>query len=129
MSNSTFEDLVILDMANNHQGDLSHGLKIIREHSKIIKKNNVKAALKFQFRDLPNFVHASARSSKSNKHINRFLSTQISWEDFLVMQQECVKCGLLTICTPFDEPSVDRIVKMKFDYIKVASCLPMIGHY
>ena len=122
MSSSIFDDLIILDMANNHQGDLTHGLKIIQDHSKIVKKNNVKAALKFQFRDLPDFVHSSARNSKSNKHINRFLSTQISWEDFLLMKQECVKSGLLTICTPFDEPSVDRIVEMKFDYIKVASC-------
>ena len=26
-----FKDLIVLDMANNHQGDLTHGIRIIEE--------------------------------------------------------------------------------------------------
>ena len=36
---------------------------------------------------------------------------------------ECVKKNdILSMCTPFDEVSVDRIVELNFDIIKVASC-------
>ena len=48
------KNLFILDMANNHQGSLAHGSKIINEHSKVIKKYGVDAAIKFQFRNLDN---------------------------------------------------------------------------
>ena len=41
-------------MANNHQGDVNHGLNIIREASEIVK-NNVRGAIKFQFRQLDKF--------------------------------------------------------------------------
>jgi N-acetylneuraminate synthase len=32
------------------------------------------------------------------------------------------ECGFLTACTPFDEPSVDRIEAQGIDIVKVASC-------
>ena len=122
MDNNIFENLIVLDIANNHQGDLNHGLNIIREHGEVVKKLKAKAAIKFQFRDLPNFVHVSERENKNNKHVNRFLSTHISWEEFSLMQKECKKQNLLTMCTPFDERSVEKIIEMNFDIIKVASC-------
>ena len=37
-----FKNLFVLDLANNHQGDLGHGLEIIDDCSDIIKKNNAK---------------------------------------------------------------------------------------
>ena len=40
-----FKDLFILDIANNHQGSLNHGLEIINQHSKIIKKIKFALAL------------------------------------------------------------------------------------
>ena len=34
MSNTKyFNDLFVLDIANNHQGDVSHGIQIIKKHS------------------------------------------------------------------------------------------------
>ena len=35
--------------------------------------------------------------------------------------RKLIKNGLLTSCTPFDESSIDKIVKMKFDIMKIAS--------
>ena len=32
------------------------------------------------------------------------------------------KKKFITICTPFDELSVAKVVKDKFDYLKIASC-------
>ena len=37
MSNK-FKNLFVLDLANNHFGDLKHAKKIIKEFSKVVKK-------------------------------------------------------------------------------------------
>ena len=51
-----FENLFVLDLANNHQGDLLHGKSIIEQVSRIIRKNEVRGAIKFQFRQLKTFI-------------------------------------------------------------------------
>ena len=55
-------------------------------------------------------------------HINRFLSTRIERADYQVLLDKIRAEGLLAMCTPFDEESVDIIVDMGFDIIKIASC-------
>jgi N-acetylneuraminate synthase len=117
-----FEDLFVLDLANNHQGSVAHGSAIIRSCAEIAKKHGVKAAIKFQFRDLPEFVHKDERAVPTNKHVPRFMSTMLGWPQFGELLAEIRKTGLLAMCTPFDEASVDRIVEMGFDIVKVASC-------
>ena len=117
-----FKNLYIFDMANNHQGDLKHGLDIIRQVSRIVDQHKVKGAIKFQFRNLPDFVQLDHQKSTDNKHVPRFLSTMLSWSDYEVLKNEVCKLGMVSICTPFDEKSVDKIVDMNFDIIKVASC-------
>lgn len=117
-----FKDLVVLDMANNHQGSLNHGLNIVSSLSKVVKENNMRAAIKFQFRNLPDFVHSDDRDSEINKHVPRFLSTKLDWKDFKKLKDSVVNEGMLSMCTPFDEYSVQKIIEMEFDIIKVASC-------
>ena len=109
-------------MANNHQGNLDHGLKIIEEHGRVLKDAGLRGGIKFQFRDLPDFVSKAAQEFSKNNHVTRFLSTQLSWKQFGLMKKAVSKLGLLSICTPFDEASVDKIVELGFDIIKVASC-------
>lgn len=117
-----FNDLFVLDIANNHQGCLDHGINIINSCADVVQSNGVRGAIKFQFRDLPNFIHAEERRLGDNKHTQRFLSTKLSWEDFDKLVGVVRDRGLIAMCTPFDETSVDRIVQMGFDIIKVASC-------
>jgi len=117
-----FKDLFVLDLANNHQGDLEHGLKVIRECGAEVASLGVRAALKFQFRDLPDFVHPDDQKDSANKHVPRFLSTRLPWDAFETMVKEVRAQGMLAMCTPFDEGSVDQIERMGFDIIKVASC-------
>jgi len=116
-----FHDLFLLDLANNHQGSAAHGAAIIERCADVIERHGVRAAIKFQFRDLDTFVHVAHRSGSANKHVARFLSTRLSWEDFSQLLALVRRRGLLAMCTPFDEPSVDRIVDMGFDLIKIAS--------
>lgn len=120
--NPLFDNLFIFEMANNHQGDLNHGLAIIREMGKIKRKYNINAGVKFQYRQLDTFIHPDYRNNTEAKHISRFLSTELSLDDYHTMVKATREEGLVTICTPFDEESVDIIVKQGIEVIKVASC-------
>ena len=52
MNKSIFEKLFVLEMANNHDGSVEHGLKIIRQMAAVCKKySEFHLAFKFQFRD------------------------------------------------------------------------------
>ena len=77
-----FNDLFVFDLANNHQGDLNHAIKIIDQFSSIAKKKKIKAAIKFQFRNLKTFIHPNYKNNKELKHINRFESTELKEPDY-----------------------------------------------
>jgi len=109
-------------MANNHQGKLDHGLKIIEEVAKVSNEAGVRGALKFQFRHLDTFIHKDYRKATQPKHIPRFLGTEMSDEDFSRMASMVKEKGLITIATPFDEASVDLIETLNIEIIKIASC-------
>lgn len=119
-NNNIFEKLIVLDLANNHFGDLKFAKKIIKEFSKVIKRQILNTTIKFQFRDLPNFVHENYRDSQI-PYVRRFLDTKMSDKDFLDLFNYIKKNKIKTSCTPFDEKSVDKIEKFKFDFIKIAS--------
>jgi N-acetylneuraminate synthase len=117
-----FRDLFVLDLANNHQGRVEHGLDIIRSVSDVVNKYAVRAAIKFQFRQLDTFIHPSHRRDSELKFVQRFMSTRIEREQFEAMLDAVRSAGMLAMCTPFDEDSVPVILEMGFDAIKVASC-------
>lgn len=109
-------------MANNHQGDLAHGLKIIDQCAEVIKKRKVRAGIKFQFRQLDSFIHPDFKGCKETKHINRFESTVLTTENYRILLDRVRQHDLVSICTPFDEASIDIINELNFDIIKIASC-------
>ncbi len=117
-----FENLVIFEMANNHQGDVAHGKRIIAEMAALAAAHRVRAAVKFQFRDLDTFVHPSHREKTDNKHVPRFLSTRLTEAQFAEMVAEVRAHGLVAMSTPFDERSVDLIERFGLDVIKIGSC-------
>ncbi len=58
-----FRDLFVLDMANNHQGSVEHGLNVIRGLAEPVKRHGVRAGVKFQFRQLASsFTRATGRT-------------------------------------------------------------------
>ena len=118
--NNIFNELIVLDLANNHFGDISFAKKIVNSFGKIIRKHKLRSTIKFQFRDLPNFIHQDFINSDI-PYVRRFLDTKMSDEKFLSLYKCIKKNKIKTSCTPFDEKSVDKIEKFKFDYIKVAS--------
>lgn len=116
-----FNDLFIFEMANNHQGDIDHGLAIIKAMGKIARENGINAAVKLQYRNLDTFVHPDQIDNKDNKHVSRFLSTRLSNEQFRILVRAIREQGMLTVCTPFDEDSVDLIIAHEIEVIKIAS--------
>lgn len=117
-----FSNLFILDIANNHQGKVEHGLKIINEMGSVVRKYGVRAGIKFQFRDLDTFIHPTHLTDSAHKHISRFLTTRLSIDEYQILLEAVRKEELLAICTPFDEKSIDSVVDMGFDVLKIASC-------
>src|SRR3989344_9446919 len=101
-----FNDLFVFEMANNHQGSVAHGKKIINAMALIAKKHNLRAAIKFQFRDLDTFIHPKHLKKTDNKHVPRILSTALSDKQFKELIEYGLRAGFTIIVTPFDEPSV-----------------------
>jgi sialic acid synthase SpsE/mannose-6-phosphate isomerase-like protein (cupin superfamily) len=122
MIENIFENLFIFEMANNHMGDVSHGVEIIRKFHETVKPFNFKFAFKYQYRDLNSFIHPDFKNRMDIKYVKRFSETHLSEDEFLKMKQEADKLGFISVCTPFDEKSVDLVVKHDYSVIKIASC-------
>ncbi len=122
MAADIFSRLFILEMANNHMGDVEHGLRIIRDFHAVTSGYDFRFAFKFQYRDLDTFIHPDYKDRQEIKYVKRFSETRLSEHDFLQMKAEMDRLGFMAICTPFDEKSVDMVEKHGFEIIKIASC-------
>ena len=115
--------LIILEMANNHQGDYQHAINMIDEFKSITDKfQEFDFAWKFQFRDFESFIHKDFKTRTDLKYVKRFQETSLDITKFEKLKNYVENLGYKTICTGFDETSVDNIIKLNFNYIKVASC-------
>lgn len=122
MHDFDFNGLFTYDLANNHQGDLEHALNIINALGDVNRQAAIRGALKFQFRQLDTFIHPDYKQRKDVKHIPRFMETALTKQQYEVLTEAVIKNGLHTMCTPFDEESVDAILDLDIEIIKVASC-------
>lgn len=121
MANSIFDDLFVLELANNHWGKIDRGLKIISDFARVVRFNDVKAAIKLQFRDVDSFVHRDFRDRADVRYIKKTLDTQLSWDNLRRMVEAVRSAGMVTMVTPFDETSVDKCVEFGVDILKIAS--------
>lgn len=117
-----FQNLFIFEMANNHMGDVEHGLRIIREIQGISKEFNFNFGFKLQYRNLDTFIHPDFKGRKDIKYVKRFEETRLKEAELKILKDEIKNLGFIAICTPFDENSVDLIEKHDFDIIKIGSC-------
>jgi sialic acid synthase SpsE/quercetin dioxygenase-like cupin family protein len=121
-SNDVFRDLFVFEMANNHQGSLDHGLRIVREMAALARRQGVRAAVKLQYRDLDTMIHPDYVERTDVPHIPRFMSTRLPEPAFRALIEAIREEGLVTMVTPFDEASVQTCLDHGVDIIKVASC-------
>lgn len=116
-----FEELFVLELANNHLGSLERGLKIVSEFSQVARFNNVRATIKLQFRDVDSFIHKNFLDRKDLRYIKKTLDTRLSDEDFAMLVKTIRQSGFIATATPFDERSVDLCVELGIPIIKIAS--------
>jgi N-acetylneuraminate synthase len=121
MNKSLFENLFVLELANNHWGSLDRGLKIIRDFSQVVRFNDVRASIKLQFRDVDSFIHQDYRHRDDIRYIKKTLDTQMPWDHLRQMVEAVRAGGMETMVTPFDETSVDKCVEFGVDFLKIAS--------
>jgi N-acetylneuraminate synthase len=121
MNRDIFEDLFVLEMANNHWGSLDRGLRIIADFSKVVRFNNVRAAIKLQMRDVESFIHRDYRKRSDIRYIKKTLDTQLSKDSFATLISTIRKSGCIPSATPFDERSVDLCLELGIQILKVAS--------
>ncbi len=118
---SIFNDLFVLEMANNHLGKVDRGLKIISEFGQIVRYNNVRATIKLQIRDVDTFIHKDYRNRSDIRYIKKTLDTRLSKDQYLQLVNAVRSNGFLTSATPFDEASVELCEELELDIIKIAS--------
>ena len=80
-----FDELFVLEMANNHWGSVERGLKIVDAFSKIVRFNNVRATIKLQFRDVDNFINKDFRDRTDIRYIKKTLDTRLSKRDLATL--------------------------------------------
>jgi len=116
-----FEDLFVLELANNHLGSVERGLQIISEHSRIVRFNNVRAAIKLQFRDVENFIHKDYRDRQDVRYIKKTVATAMSKADYQRLVDAIIDNSCIPMATPFDERSVELCEELDIPIIKLAS--------
>lgn len=121
MKNDIFEELFVLELANNHWGDIERGKKIITDFSRVIRFNNIKAAIKLQFRDVDTFIHEDFKGRDDIRYISKTMKTRMNYDDYAVLIETIKKSGCITMSTPFDEASVDMCENLGVQIIKIAS--------
>jgi sialic acid synthase SpsE/mannose-6-phosphate isomerase-like protein (cupin superfamily) len=109
-------------MANNHMGDVEHGLLIVREFGKLVKEfPEFNFSMKLQYRD-NSFFHPDHIERKDHRLIKRFTETRLSDQHFKQIIDEIHVAGFISMCTPWDEVAVDYQTNMGVQVLKLASC-------
>lgn len=115
-----FEDLFVLEMANNHWGRLERGKKIVDDFAHVVRYNGIRASIKLQFRDVASFIHKDYLNA-DNRYIKKTLDTKMSKADFASLVDYIRKAGCIPTATPFDEASVDLAQELELPMLKIAS--------
>jgi N-acetylneuraminate synthase len=116
-----FDELFVLEMANNHLGSMERGLKIVSAYGQVVRFNNVRAAIKIQLRDVNNFIHRDFRDRSDIRYIKKTIDTQLTLENYATLVKAIRDANCMSMATPFDEASVDVCCKLGVQILKIAS--------
>lgn len=117
------EAFVIAEVGQNHQGDLDKAL----EYIKIFAQQGADA-VKFQTRDNKYLFSSDAYAKEYNSE-NAFAKTYGEHREKLelepdaidIIATECKKNNVYFMSTPFDEPSLELLIKKNVEILKIAS--------
>lgn len=114
---------IIAEVGQNHQGDLERA----REYIKVFGQAGADA-VKFQTRN-NRYLFSEDAYAASYESENSFAPTygehreklELKLEWLPVLKEDCVRAGVKFMSTPFDELSLDELIKVDVDILKVAS--------
>ena len=114
---------IIAEVGQNHQGEISLALNYIEEFARLGAN-----AVKFQMRD-NRYLFCPESYNKPYDSANAFAPTYGAHREFLEfsntewqqIKDKCDCCNVHFMCTPFDEPSLERLVQLGVDVLKIAS--------
>ena len=114
---------IIAEVGQNHQGDLEKAREFIR-----IFAFEGADAVKFQTRNNRYLFSEEAYSAPYTSE-NAFADTygahreklELKPEWLPILREDCVRHGVKFMSTPCDEPSLDLLVKLNVDVLKIAS--------
>jgi len=86
-----------------------------------VRFNNVRAAIKLQFRDVETFVHKDYVRRTDIRYIKKTIDTRMPREHFATLVQAIRKASCMPVATPFDETSVDLCCDLGLPILKIAS--------
>jgi N-acetylneuraminate synthase len=121
MNNAIFENLFILELANNHWGRLERGLRIVNDFAQVVRFNNVRAAIKLQFREVDHFIHKDFRGREDIRYIKKTEATRLSKAEYRTLVKAIKERNCIPMATAFDEASVDLCEELDLPIIKIAS--------
>ena len=116
-----FNELFVLEIANNHLGSVERGLKIITAFGQVVRFNNVRAAMKLQIRDVDNFIHKDFRHRSDIRYIKKTVDTQLTLDEYTTLVKAIRQANCLPMATPFDERSVEVCCELGIQILKIAS--------
>ena len=116
-----FDELFVLELANNHLGDVQRGLKIVSNYTQVVRFNNVRAAIKLQIRDVDSFIHRDFRQRQDIRYIKKTLDTRLRPENFAALVKAIRDGSCIPMATAFDEESVDFCCELDIPILKIAS--------
>lgn len=116
--------LFVFEMANNHMGDVAHGIRLIEAIKNVCLdfESEFDFGFKLQYRDLDTFIHESFRARDDLRYIKRFKETRLDHGQLRSLVRAIHENGFKTVCTPFDENSVALVEEHGIEIIKIASC-------
>lgn len=114
-------ELFVLELANNHWGQLDRGKKIIHQFGEVVRSNNIHAAIKLQFRNVDSFIHKKYKGNTDNRYIWKTEKTKSSKEFYAELIKHIKLVNCIPMATPFDEESVDWCKEFDLKIIKIAS--------
>ena len=112
---------IIAEIGNNHNGSLDLAKKLVDAAI-----NTGADCVKFQIRNRKALYRSRANGSVAEdlgvEYIQDLLNkVELSVEDHMSVREYCHQKGVIYMCTPWDEPSVDVLSKFKVPALKIAS--------
>lgn len=122
-TNISEEPFIIAEVGQNHQGDLN----IAREYIRIFSHEGADA-VKFQTRN-NKYLFSQDAYEAAYESENAFAETYGAHREHLelkaewlpILKEDCLKHGVKFMSTPFDEPSLELLLKIDVDILKIAS--------